>query len=120
VAFFEVPKPRVLALRELPGVSFDEFDGLVKRVLALQVLDNFPVTDRLQGSRTERSILLKNLARFVDEASGEHAINTSINPLVEPFAGGAEPVHMLRSLRFRQRWMKLEFRHGPAPDFNDF
>ncbi len=117
-ALFQISKPRVLSLGELPRVAFDEFNRLVERVLTFEVLDDFAVADRLQGRRAQSSEAIAKRASFCDEPFGEHSIDPLLDPAVEPLSRRTQPIDVSRSLGLRQRRMKLQLRHRPTADFD--
>ena len=56
-AFFQIPKPSVLPLRELARSRLDQPDRFGKRSLAAQVFDEFLVAERLAGGETHWLLL---------------------------------------------------------------
>lgn len=98
--FLKGPEPRPLAFRELPGMSFDRLDRFLNRGLSLEILEEFPVPERLGGGRlpaavrgiSRRAVALFSKPvpeplRFLKQPGVEHGIDTAIDTIIQDFPG---------------------------------
>ena len=78
----ETPKPGSLLLSVSAGPDLDAFDGGFERATSLEVIEEFPITDRFAGLGSEAALGLEAVD-FVEESRIEHRLHAGVDPLVE-------------------------------------
>ncbi len=106
-------EPGSLGFGEFSGVDFDLFDGLVERPFAVQVIDDFGISDGSASLGAEGFGFVQEGADFLDKSLIYHSFDSLVDAVVFNFFGASQaddgPVGGGRGLP-----LPLEFGDGPA------
>lgn len=91
----QIAEPGVLTFSKLTGLRLHLFNGSRECAVPLQVGDHLFVAERLQGSTTQGGNAFEAGLHFSEQSVGEHLFDPSVYPIVQPLAGGMQPVNML-------------------------